>query len=212
MLNKLATHIRNKFLAGALMAAPIVLVVIAAVWLEQHTKFLPPLIGLPAFPGLGVLLAVLAVYVLGLVVTSLIGGIMARCMDYFLQHIPGLNLVYRTWKDVLLLPPGKTGVFHEVVLVPSRDGAGKQIGFTSGERLAGDPPRLSVFVPSLPNPLSGQLVLVAADMCTPLPISVEEAFKFLLSTGNYVPAKLRAEPAAGAISYDDQETLSEERK
>jgi uncharacterized membrane protein len=196
MLNNLGAHLRNKLLAGALTAGPIVLVVVGAVWLEEHTKVLTSLLGLPHFPGLGVVVALVAVYLLGVVVTSLIGGFMVRGMDYLLRRIPGLNLLYRTWKDVLLLPPGKTGVFNQVVLVPGRDSAGKQIGFTSGETLPGTPPRLSVFVPSLPNPLSGQLVLIPTEMCSRLAVTVEEAFKFLLSTGNYVPAGLLAEAAA----------------
>jgi uncharacterized membrane protein len=190
MLNKLGAHVRNKLLAGALMAGPIVLVVVGAVWLENNTKVLTSLVGLPHVPGLGVVVAVAAVYLLGLVVTSLIGGIFVRGLDYLLRRIPGFNLLYRTWKDVLLLPPGKTGVFHQVVLVSSRGGVGKQIGFTSGEPLPGEPPRYSVFVPSLPNPLSGQLLLIPVEDCSTLAITVEDAFKFLLSTGNYVPAGL----------------------
>jgi uncharacterized membrane protein len=193
MLNNLGAHLRNKLLAGALIAGPIVLLIVGAVWLENNTKVLTGLVGLPQFPGLGVVLALVAVYLLGVVVTSLIGGVVVKGIDYLLRRIPGLNLLYRTWKDVLLLPPGKTGVFHQVVLVPGRDGASKQIGFTSGDVLPGTPPRLCVFVPSLPNPLSGQLLLLPTEACSILAITVEDAFKFLLSTGNFVPAGMLAE-------------------
>ncbi len=195
-MNKLGTHLRNKVLAGAVAAAPIILIVFGAVWLEQHTQPLARLVGLPQLPGLGVLVGLVGVYLLGLVATSLIGGFVARWMDYLLQRIPGLNLLYRTWKDVAFLPPGKTGVFHRVLLLPSRDGIGRQIGFSNGEILAGDPPRWCVFVPSLPNPLSGQLILIPVQACSSLEISVEEAFKFLLSTGNYIPAGLLANSAS----------------
>jgi uncharacterized membrane protein len=64
------------------------------------------------------------------------------------------------------------------------------MGFTSGEALPGEPARWCVFIPGLPNPLSGQLVIYPRDECVPLEISVEEAFKFLLSTGNFVPRGL----------------------
>jgi uncharacterized membrane protein len=191
-MNKLAAHLRNKLLAGAVTAAPVVIIIFGAVWLEQHTQPLAELVGLPRFPGLGLLIGLVGVYLLGVVSTSLVGGIVARWMDYLLRRIPGLNMLYRAWKDTLFLPPGKTGVFHQVLLIPSREGGGTQVGFTSGESIAGDRPRLCVFVPSLPNPLSGQLVLFPKEACTPLPISVEEAFKFLLSTGNYLPPELFA--------------------
>lgn len=184
----LAAHLRNKLIAGALALAPVVIVVVVAFWLEEHTQPLAHLLGLPSFPGLGMLIGVAAVYAAGVLVTSLVGGIVVHLVDHLLQRIPGLNLMYRTWKDVLLLPPGKAGVYQRVVLVPNRDGL--QIGFTSGEAVPGAPPRWCVFVPGLPNPLSGQLILFPCDACTPLDISVQEAFKFLLSSGNYLPPGL----------------------
>ena len=199
-MSKLGTHLRNKLLAGGVAAAPIVIIIIAAVWLEQNTRPLARLVGLPDLPGLGVLIGLVGVYLLGVASTSLVGGILARCVDYLLRRIPGLNMLYRAWKDTLYLPPGKTGVFHLVVLVPSRSGIGRQIGFTSGDTIPGDPPCRCVFMPGLPNPLSGQLVLIPSESCIPLRVSVEEAFKFLLSTGNYIPPGLLEEPEPGSKS------------
>jgi uncharacterized membrane protein len=189
-MNALGTHFRNKMLAGALALAPLLILIYAVVWLEANTQPFSQALGLPPIPGLGLALGVVGVYMTGLAATSLIGGIVARALDFLLQRIPGLNLVYRTWKDVLLLPPGKTGVYHQVVLVPSR-GAGTQVGFTSGAILPGTPARWAVFVPSLPNPLSGQLLIYPCAACVPLAVTVEEAFKFLLSTGNFVPSGLQ---------------------
>jgi uncharacterized membrane protein len=76
------------------------------------------------------------------------------------------------------------------VLVPNQMG-GAQVGFTSGRPLPGDPRSICVFLPGIPNPLSGRLVIVARDQCAPLALSMEEAFKFLLSTGNYLPPQLQ---------------------
>jgi uncharacterized membrane protein len=190
-MNVVWTHLGNKMLAGALALAPIAIVAVAAVWLEHNTRPLAEVLRLPPFPGLGILVGLVLVYVTGVLVTSLIGGALVGALDYFLQRVPGLNLAYRTWKEVLLVPRGKGGVYQQVVLIPNRDG-GSQLGFTSGEDLPGTPPRWCVFVPGLPNPLSGQLVLVPRSSCTPLAVSVEEAFKFLLSSGNYVPPGLAA--------------------
>jgi hypothetical protein len=81
-------------------------------------------------------------------------------------------------------------MFNQVVVVPHAGQSG-QVGFTSGRPLPGDPDNLCVFVPNLPNPLSGRLVLARRETCIVLPISVDEAFKFLLSTGNYLPPSLR---------------------
>src|SRR6478672_10713346 len=107
-MTSLPTHLRNKMLAGALAAVPIAVVIFAAIWLERQTKPLTEMLGLPRFPGLGILLGLVAIYLLGVAATSLIGNALARAADYLLLRIPGLNLVYRTWKDVLVLPAGKT--------------------------------------------------------------------------------------------------------
>src|SRR5262249_54059884 len=156
---------------------------IGAVWLEQHTQPLAEFVGLPHFPGLGVLVGLVIIYVLGVLATSLVGGFLARRAGRLLVRIPRVYLLFLRWKRVLLLPAGKRGIYHRVVLVPSRDGRGTQVAFTSGETLPGDPPQWCVFVPSLPNPLSGQLVFFPCENCRPLDVSVEDAFKLLLSTG-----------------------------
>ena len=53
----LKNHLRDKFLAGALAAVPVVVVVWGALLVEQYTRPLAQQVGLD-FSGLGVLLAV----------------------------------------------------------------------------------------------------------------------------------------------------------
>ena len=48
---------------------------------------------------------------------------------------------------------------------------------------------LSVFIPTVPNPTTGYLVFVPVEQVTVLEISVEEAFKMLLSVGVIIPDK-----------------------
>ena len=150
----LKNHLRDKFLAGALAAVPVVVVVWGALLVEQYTRPLAQQVGLD-FLGLGVLLAVVGVYLLGLAVTSFLGRFALRLADRLLQKVPGLSLLYRAWKDVLVVPPDKAGTFHQVVLVPNPAG-GAQVGFTSGRPLPGDPRCLCVFLPGIPNPPAGR--------------------------------------------------------
>lgn len=186
----LQAHLRNKLLAGALSAVPIAVVIWAAVLLEENAKPLVEPLGF-YFPGLGILLAIVAVYALGLIVTSLIGQIFLGVTDKVLRRVPGLSLLYQAWKDVLVSDPKKAGVFDKVVLVPVPEGQGTQLGFTSGQTVDGR--SYCVFLPGVPNPIAGRLVFVEQDACVSVEMSVEDAFKFLLSTGNYVPQGLRQE-------------------
>jgi uncharacterized membrane protein len=104
-------HLRNKLTAGVLTAAPLVVIVVAAMWLETNTRPPAQAVGLD-WPGLGVPAAPAGVYLLGVFVTSVIGGFLPGALDKLLEHIPGLKLIYRAGKDVLANPPDKAGTFH----------------------------------------------------------------------------------------------------
>lgn len=192
-MNRLVEHLRNKMTAGLFAAVPVIVVAYAAYWVETNTRAVAAPLGIRA-PGLGVLAAIAGVYVLGLLVTSVLGKIMLGVVNSILERVPGLRLIYRVWKDLLVLPADKAGMFHQAVLVPVGEGR-VQMGFTSGRPLDADPNSVCVFVPSVPNPISGTLYVVPREVCIPLKLSVEEAFKFLISSGNYLPPALVGIPA-----------------
>jgi uncharacterized membrane protein len=185
----LLKHLRNKFLAGALAAVPLVVVGYGILFIEQSTRPLARAVGVDV-PGLGVVLSLVAVYVLGLFVTSVLGVFALSWLDHALQRIPGLKFLYQAWKDVLIVPQGRGEIFQQVVLIPLPGGTG-QIGFTSGEPVAHDPASITVFVPNCPNPMFGRLIVAERKACIPLDMPLVDAFKHLLSTGNYTPPGLK---------------------
>jgi uncharacterized membrane protein len=196
-MNWLLSHFRNKLLAGALAAVPIVVIVYVAMMLETYTQPIANFIGYP-YPGLGILIALAAIYVLGLFVTSLIGRFVLRFADRLLQRIPMLTPLYAAFKDVLVIPQDKRQIFSHVVLVPTGSGQVAQLGFTSGDAVPNDPQAICVFLPNSPNPLFGRLVVVSRSSCQFLNLSLEQAFKHLLSSGNYEPRGLQGLAATAA--------------
>jgi len=192
-MSRLFDHLRNKLVAGVFAAVPIIIVVYAAVWIEANTKVLAEPFGVKA-PGLGVLIAVVGVYLLGVLVTSVVGGLVFGLANAFFRRVPGLRLLYQAWKDLLVVAPDQAGMFHQCVLVSVGEERA-QVGFTSGRSLPGDPKSICVFLPNIPNPISGRLVIVPREVCAPLKLSVEEAFKFQLSGGNYLPSALMGLPS-----------------
>jgi uncharacterized membrane protein len=66
----------------------------------------------------------------------------------------------------------------------------RTLGFTSGDCVPNDPTTICVFVPNSPNPIQGKLYFVAREKVQFTTLSSDEAFKLLLSTGNYVPQEL----------------------
>lgn len=193
----LQKHLRNTFIAGVFAAAPIVVTAVVIVYVESITR--APLKRWFNWdtPFLGFLVAVALIYALGLLVNSLLGKWLIRVVDALLLRVPVLKELYRAWKHVSVTPGGKGGVFTKVVLVPTENGRARTLGFTSGDPLEGDPTTCCVFVPAAPNPMNGRLNFVPMADVRTLDLSPEEAFKIILSGGNYVPPEVAAATRAG---------------
>ena len=192
-MSGLKRHLRNTFLTGIFSAIPLVITAVVVWYVEKLTREpLKAVFGLDT-PFLGVLVAVGGIYLLGLLINSILGRYLLRWLDALLRKVPVLKDVYEAWKHITLTPGGKEGIYAQVVLIPGEGGT-QAMGFTSGEPVDGNPGLCCVFVPGTPNPTAGRLLFVAREHCVPLGVSAEEAFKFALSGGNYVP------PAVGPRS------------
>jgi uncharacterized membrane protein len=186
----LQTHLRNTFLAGALAAAPIAATIFLIAYVESVTRApIKQMLGINV-PFIGVAMAVVLIYLVGLVVNSLLGKWIIRLVDALLLRVPVLNEVYKAWKHVSVTTSGKDGVFSKVVLVPVEGNRSTTLGFSSGEAIPGDPKTCCVFVPAVPNPVNGRLYFVPIEDVRVLDLSVEEAFKIILSGGNYIPPQV----------------------
>jgi uncharacterized membrane protein len=199
-MSAIQKHLRNTFLAGVFAAIPLA-VTIFIIWYVEHATREPlrQFLGLNV-PFFGIAVALAAIYLLGLGVSSLIGRWFLRALDKLLLHVPVLKELYQAWKQVALTPGGKEGMYAKVMLVPADVDGCFYIGFTSGEALIGDSGACCVFVPNVPNPVTGRLMFVRRDRCLPLDLSTEEAFKIILSSGNYVPHQVCITTTGAAVS------------
>jgi uncharacterized membrane protein len=179
-------HLRNTFLAGAFAAVPIAGTAFVLWYVDAQTRFISKNFFDINVPFLGVAIALVAIYLLGLLVTSLLGKLLLRAADAILGRVPVLKPLYQAWKQVALTPG--EGVFAKVVLIAANDAENAHmLGFTSGQPTAAGGDTLCVFVPAAPNPASGRLYFIHRDRCRILAMSTDEAFKMILSGGSYVP-------------------------
>ena len=185
MASKIQAHLRNTFLAGVFAAMPVAGTAFLVWYVDASTRVLSRKLFGVDVPFLGVAIAVVAIYLLGLVVTSLLGMFLLRIVDAILSRVPLLKPVYQAWKQVAL-SPGE-GIFAKVVLVPDETGRMSLVGFSSGQPTSPGGDTLAVFIPAAPNPTNGRLCLVHQAHCRFLGISSEEAFKMILSGGSYIP-------------------------
>ena len=183
-----AGHFRRTLLAGLFAVLPVAATVYLAVLVENQTRAITVALFGRYVPLLGVVLIVIATYLIGLLLGLAVGKFFVRVLDRVLHRLPLLGEVYKAWKQVSFAPGGGEGMYSKVVLVPTEAAGQRMMGFSDLETRESDAgPMVCVFLPATPNPVVGRLLFVPAAEVVALDLSVEEAFKMLISTGNYVP-------------------------
>jgi uncharacterized membrane protein len=134
------------------------------------------------FPGLGLVLAVLVVYAVGLFVTTFLGRWLWRAADKLLERLPLIGTLYQSLKEVLGYDTQKDRFFEAVVAV--RVDEGFEIGLVTGKADGPDGTEHTlVFVPSAPNPSNGRLLLLPPERIQTLDLRAADALRGLVSMG-----------------------------
>nr|WP_250565378.1 DUF502 domain-containing protein [Adonisia turfae] len=191
---------KNDLIAGLLVIIPLAttiwLTITVASWviraLTKFPKQLNPFVDLhPALValfnlGVGFAVPLLAILLIGLMARNIAGRWLLDLGERILQSIPLAGSVYKTLKQLLetVLKDTKSQ-FSRVVLVeyPRRGIWAIAFVTSSVTSMNPDSKMLSVFVPTTPNPTSGWYAVVPEADVVNLSISIEEAFKVLLSGG-----------------------------
>src|ERR1051325_8730 len=111
-MGKLKDHFERKFLGGTLASIPLAVTIFILWYVDSRVRDLFPV----RYPFVGILIALVALYILGGFVTSLVGRYFLHLLDWTLNHLPGLRDLYRTWKQIAVTPDMGTGVFTRVVM------------------------------------------------------------------------------------------------
>ncbi len=136
------------------------------------------------FPGMGIILAALIIYAIGLTVTTFLGRWMWRRFDLVMDRLPLLGMLYQTLKQILGYGGGKDAIFKQVVLVPNGKGEGEELGLVTHEVVdASGQPMLMVFVPGAPMPTAGRMMIIAPHLVRKVNMKVNDALKCLVAVG-----------------------------
>jgi uncharacterized membrane protein len=189
--------LRRSFVAGFFVIVPLVVSVVAIVWVVRLADRLTAglgekLVGLP-IPGLGLLATALIVLMVGAVATNVFGRRVLQRGESLLLHVPFFRAVYAPVKQLTsaFSPDNEMG-FKRVVLIEDAT-RGAVLGFLTKEFTIdrGDGPevRLAVYVPT--NHLYlGDIVICAPERATFPQMSVEEGIRFFLTGGMGLPDHL----------------------
>lgn len=147
----------------------------------------------------GVLLAVVAVYIVGVFVGNFIGRTFYTLAEAAVMRIPIIRAVYPAVKQVtdflLSSRESRFASSHVVAVQPHEQGIWS-IGLITGAGIkplseAAGEEMVTVFVPSTPTAFSGYMLVVPRQRVVELPMTVEEAMRLLVSGGVIVPDKER---------------------
>ncbi len=185
---------RNNFIAGAIFIMPLwvtVQLVKALVNLLNRTFGLLPTVLQPktyfSYAGAEILIAFLFILLVGFLVNNLIGKKLISSAEIILSRIPIIRTIYQGVKNLTTGIVGEKKIFSQVVLLEFPIKGLKFIGFVTGvETLSITKEKqklLKIFIPTTPNPTSGFFCYAPETAVEKLDISVEAAFKIIMTAG-----------------------------
>ena len=208
---RLQTWVRDTAVAGLIATAPLIVVwlvidklilsmdgvlgLVPEEWREA--KWTPPWADLPMpvlkTPGLGFFLSVLLIVLIGWIARGFVGKRIVAYVAQTVQQIPILGTIYAAVRQLLeAVFSSQAQQFQRVVLVEFPRKGVYVLGFVTAKAWAGveavvGQPMVAVFVPTTPNPTSGFFAMFPESECVALDMTVEEAFKALMSSGIVQP-------------------------
>ena len=198
-------RLRNYFISGLLFWIPLALSVIVIKFFLELINSLVPQKYLPevifkldtTIPGSGIILVLLVILITGVLVTNILGRKLVALWEKVLNKIPGFRNVYNVLKKVSdTVFNTSTESFRKAFLIQYPSKGIWVIAFQSGDyrgeakSIIGEE-IMNLFVPTTPNPTSGFFVMMAKKDAFELDMSVEEAFKLVISAGVVTPNSVK---------------------
>ena len=198
-------RLRNYFISGLLFWIPLALSVLLIKFFLEIVNNLVPTRLLPesllnldtTIPGSGIVLVILVILITGALVTNILGRKLLDLWERALNKIPGFRNIYNALKKISSTVLNTSSEsFRKAFLIQYPSKGIWVIAFQSGdykgevESIIGKDV-INLFVPTTPNPTSGFFVMIPKKDAVELQMSVEEAFKLVISAGVVTPDNLK---------------------
>ncbi|MHC2479737.1 putative membrane protein [Rhizobium leguminosarum] len=214
-----ATRLRNNFLAGLIICAPIAITIwLTWTFIHWSDSWVRPYIPARwnpesylnfAIPGFGLLTAVILITVVGFLGKNLIGQSIVRFGESIVQRMPLVRTIYRSVKQIfetvlkeqansfkkvgLIEYPGP-GLWALIFIATDAKGEIASKFNAMGQDM------VAVFLPPTPVPTAGFLIFVPREKIVMLDMSPEDAAKYLISGGLVAPEHKPADPKQKAFA------------
>ena len=210
MFQHFKQDLKNDLIAGLLVVIPLAttiwLSINVATWVVNFLTQIPNQIN--PFDGLnpplvsilnllvGLTVPLLAILLIGLMARNIAGKWLLDVGEQLLQAIPLAGAVYKTLKQLLeTLLKDSGNKFRRVVLVEYPRRGIWALAFVTGtldSEIQAKMPQgmLNLFIPTTPNPTTGWYAVVPEQDVVDLAMSIEDAFKVVVSGGIVNPGNM----------------------
>jgi uncharacterized membrane protein len=169
-------------------------------------------------PFLGFAAAILLTFLMGFVIATFFGKKLYQWFEVVLKKLPVVRTVYpyaKQFTDFFFSGDDKKMDFKTAVAVPYPTPTSYAIGFVTAEGMralneATGKRLVCVFVPAAPTPFSGFVIYVPREDVIPLPLTVDEAMRIIISAGVLHPTHQAVGPATLSIEPGKHPPMPEE--
>ena len=186
-------HIQGKTMAGLFELVPIIVTVVVLVviigYADSAVRGLPFVKDRPwDFWGVGMIVAVVLFYVVGLIIATRVGRVVMDFKDTVLNHIPVVKTVLGVTQQAMASLTSQYQFTRVVFVEWPREGM-VAMGFVTGRAFSQktNDSIVVVYIPTVPNPTSGNMALIPEDDIIETDLTVEDAMKLVFSGGIVLP-------------------------
>jgi len=198
-------RLSNYFLTGVILVGPLAVTVYITWWfIDTVDHWVRPLV--PAnlwpdtylpfhVPGLGVIIAAVALTSLGFLTANLVGHTLVRLSERLLDSMPVVRGIYKSMKQIFETVFSQSGTSFRRVCLVEYPGRGMwSLAFISSSpegsvkaHLPQGQEYISVFIPCTPNPTTGFYIYIPVRDIIEIPMTPDDAFKLIMSAGLIQP-------------------------
>lgn len=205
-MSDLGGRLRRYLMVGLVVIAPLGVTAYVLIWLFQRIdviigRYLPPIAGV-RWPGLGIVALLLLLLVVGWLSERAVGRRLLSRWNSLMSRVPLVRRLYGVSSRVVqAVLEREENLFRYCALIQYPSPGSWSLAFATARA-----PRemeeeigsraVSLFLPTVPNPASGYLLILPEERVHRLEMSVEDGFRLVFSMGAAVPSE---DPAGGIV-------------
>ena len=193
ILKRVERHVQSKTLAGLFDLVPTLVTIVVALFLvEKADALIRPLPFISDepwdFPGIGLIIGVVLFYLIGLIISTRFGMELSNWKNKLIGFVPVIRNIFGVTQQVMASFTSQYTFSRVVFLEWPREGL-VAMGFVTGRAFSAKSKdsMAVVYIPTIPNPTSGNMALVMEDDLIETDLAVEDAMKLVFSGGIVLP-------------------------